>query len=236
MSETSEARNILNFIHKDFGDVRAIVLDNMPWFIANDICKILELTNSRKAISKLDEDEKADVTISYVSSNGIAQRRKVNAINESGLYHLIFISRKPIAKKFRKWVTDDVLPSIRKFGAYIDTNHPQIRQLSIDTCNHFKSAISVLIFMTLGNPPQQTKNMIYGILMSKVNELAGIPDGQRDAATTEQLINLIRIQSSFITTIMNGLKHKKDIYRIINSCGYDEQACVKVEILEEECA
>jgi prophage antirepressor-like protein len=66
----------------------------------------------------LDEDEKADVTISYTSSNGTVQNRKVKAINESGFYKLIFKSTKPEAKVFQKWVTSEVLPSLRKSGFY----------------------------------------------------------------------------------------------------------------------
>ena len=84
------------------------------WFIAQDICNILNLRNPRKAIQSLDMDEKHDVTISYTPGGN--QRDK--AVNESGLYHLIFISRKPEAKAFRKWVTNEVLPSIRRTGTY----------------------------------------------------------------------------------------------------------------------
>ena len=84
------------------------------WFIAQDICNILNLRNPRKAIQSLDMDEKHDVTISYTPGGN----QRVKAVNESGLYHLIFISRKPEAKAFRKWVTNEVLPSIRRTGSY----------------------------------------------------------------------------------------------------------------------
>ena len=84
------------------------------WFIAQDICNILNLRNPRKAIQSLDMDEKHDVTISYTPGGN----QRVKAVSESGLYHLIFISRKPEAKAFRKWVTNEVLPSIRRTGTY----------------------------------------------------------------------------------------------------------------------
>jgi len=82
-----------------------------PWFVANDVCNILELSNPRMAIKGLDDDEKSTVRITY----GGPER---NAINESGLYTLIVRSNKPEAKKFRKWVTSEVLPAIRKTGRY----------------------------------------------------------------------------------------------------------------------
>jgi prophage antirepressor-like protein len=99
-------------------DLNGVLIENEPFIIAKDICDILELSNSRKAIASLDEDEKADVTISYTSSNGTVQNRKVKAINESGFYKLIFKSTKPEAKVFQKWVTSEVLPSLRKSGFY----------------------------------------------------------------------------------------------------------------------
>ena len=84
-----------------------------PWFVAKDVCDILELENVTKAISGLDEDE---LTLLKVRSGG--QDREMNCISESGLYTLIIRSNKPQAKPFRKWVTGEVLPSIRKTGSY----------------------------------------------------------------------------------------------------------------------
>ncbi len=102
--------------------IQSTYINEEPWFIANDVCYILGHTNPRKAISNLEKDEKADVTISYTSSNGVVQKRNVNCINESGLYALIFKSRKNEAKLFRKWITSEVLPSLRKKGYYAMSN------------------------------------------------------------------------------------------------------------------
>ena len=97
--------------------VRTVTINGEPWFVAKDVCEILELENSRKAVSTLDEDEKITVT------NGDGNPRAgnpltFNVVSESGLYALIFKSRKPEAKEFRKWVTKEVLPQIRKTGRY----------------------------------------------------------------------------------------------------------------------
>lgn len=93
--------------------LRIVDIDGNPWFIAADVCKALGLGNVSKACERLDDDEK------LVSQLVIAgQNRDVLLLNESGLYNLILTSNKPQAKPFKKWVTSDVLPSIRKTGGY----------------------------------------------------------------------------------------------------------------------
>ena len=98
-----------------FGDrmVRTIVKDGEPLWIAKDVCEVLGISNSRDAVSGLDDDE----LVSVITTSG-GQNREFNAVTESGLYNLIFRSRKPEARAFRRWVTHDVLPSIRKTGMY----------------------------------------------------------------------------------------------------------------------
>jgi prophage antirepressor-like protein len=93
--------------------VRTVVKDGEPWFVAKDICEILDHSNHRMAVSALDEDEKG---VSIADTPGGPQ--EMVTVNESGLYSLIFTSRKPEAKRFRKWVTSEVLPAIRKTGRY----------------------------------------------------------------------------------------------------------------------
>nr|UVX56965.1 MAG: antirepressor protein KilAC domain [Bacteriophage sp.] len=85
-----------------------------PWFVAKDVCDILEISNNRDAISQLDSDEKNTVVI----SDGIPGNPNKTIISEPGLYKLIMRSRKPEAREFQRWVTHDVLPSIRKHGIY----------------------------------------------------------------------------------------------------------------------
>ncbi len=84
-----------------------------PWFVAADVCKILEIANTTDAVNRLDDDER---TLVYIegASNGLP----VNVINEPGLYSLVLASRKPEAKAFKRWITHEVLPSIRQNGSY----------------------------------------------------------------------------------------------------------------------
>lgn len=94
-------------------DVRVIRKDGEPWFVASDVCEALTIGNVSDAVGRLDDDEKG---IGTVDTLGGAQEQAV--INESGLYSLTLTSRKPAAKRFKKWVTAEVLPSIRKTGSY----------------------------------------------------------------------------------------------------------------------
>jgi len=94
-------------------NLSATVKDGRPWFIAADVCRSLGL--NRTAVRRLDDDEKG---VRTMHTNGGPQ--SVGVINESGLYALIFSSRKESAKRFKKWVTDIVLPSIRNHGGYIN--------------------------------------------------------------------------------------------------------------------
>ena len=100
-------------------DVRSLVLENEPWVVAKDVCDILEISNNRDALLRLDDDEKK--LMSVLSTSG--QNRKMWLVNESGLYALIMRSNKPEAKTFRKWVTSEVLPAIRKKGMYDVNNY-----------------------------------------------------------------------------------------------------------------
>ncbi|MCP1203318.1 BRO-N domain-containing protein [Acetobacter oryzoeni] len=90
-----------------------IECDNQLWLLGRAVCDVLEIQRHRSALEKLDDNEKRLVKI---STAGGPQR--VVAVSESGLYHLTFASRKPVAKRFRRWVTDEVLPQIRRTGVY----------------------------------------------------------------------------------------------------------------------
>lgn len=93
--------------------VRVVMIAGNPWFVANDLCRVLGIGNSRMALERVDDDEKG---VSITDTPGGQQ--EVNVVSESGMYALIFGSRKLEAKRFRKWVTATVLPSIRKTGKY----------------------------------------------------------------------------------------------------------------------
>lgn len=106
----------LNVFAFDSQAVRVVMVDGQPWFVAADVCEILGFGNPRQAVeSHVDEEDVQK--LDTLTAGGTQQ---TNHVNESGLYALIFGSTKPEAKRFKRWVTHDVLPSIRKTGAYVD--------------------------------------------------------------------------------------------------------------------
>ncbi|MBF4487724.1 Bro-N domain-containing protein [Flavobacterium sp. CSZ] len=106
---------------QQFNEIMTVDIDGKIWFVASDVCNTLGLTNPTEALKSLDDDEK--LTSELLRAG---QMRKVNLINESGLYTLIFKSRKPSALQFRKWVTKEVIPSIRQKGFYGKIDRTQL--------------------------------------------------------------------------------------------------------------
>lgn len=104
----------------DGHELRIIEKDNEIWFVAKDVCEILEISNPSMAIQRLDDDERAKFNL--------GRQGLTNVVNEYGLYNLVLGSRKPEAKEFKRWITHEVIPSIRKTGSYsLDVD---VRQLS----------------------------------------------------------------------------------------------------------
>ena len=99
------------FQNEEFGEVRTIQVNNEPWFIASDVCRALEIANTSDAIKRLDDDEKSKFNLGL--SGG-----ETNCVNEYGLYNLVLGSRKQEAKDFKRWITHEVIPQIRKTGGY----------------------------------------------------------------------------------------------------------------------
>lgn len=107
------------FSNPEFGNLRIIKINGNPFFVAKDVCVVLGIINHNEAVARLDEDEKGVATIYPLQKSKIGGgKQKTLIISESGLYALIFQSRKPFAKAFRKWVTSEVIPTIRKTGCY----------------------------------------------------------------------------------------------------------------------
>lgn len=115
------------FRSSGLGEIRVINRSGEPWFVAADVSRILGIHNARQTVSYLDDDEKG-----VISNDTLGGKQKTNIINESGLYSLILRSRKPQAKAFKRWITHDVIPSIRKTGKYAtptaETQKDEIRQ------------------------------------------------------------------------------------------------------------
>lgn len=120
--------NNIQIFKYENNDVRTVEMNGEPWFVLKDVCAVLGIGNSRMVVDRLDEDEKG---VSRIDTPGGLQN--VSIINESGLYNVILRSDKPEAKPFRKWVTSEVLPSIRKHGAYMTPQKIEEALLNPDT-------------------------------------------------------------------------------------------------------
>jgi len=103
------------FENQEFGEIRVVEVDGQPWFVGKDVADVLGYANYRQALkSNVDKEDKG-----VHSMDTLGGKQKITTINESGLYCLILSSKLPTAKAFKRWVTADILPSIRKHGAYI---------------------------------------------------------------------------------------------------------------------
>ena len=98
-------------------NVRTVMIDGAPWFVLKDVCDVLDISDARRVAERLEDDERSLTPL----TDSIGRKQETYIINESGLYSVIARSDKPEAKAFRRWVTSEVLPSIRKTGSY---THP----------------------------------------------------------------------------------------------------------------
>jgi anti-repressor protein len=116
------------FSHSDFGTLRVFEGENGPWISAGDVCLALGIANARDAVASLDDDEKG-----VAITDTLGGPQEIRTVNESGMYALVFRSRKPEAQKFRKWVTSEVLPAIRQTGGYnLPQSLPEALRLAAD--------------------------------------------------------------------------------------------------------
>lgn len=112
------------FNNEEFGEIRTVTIDNEPWFVGKDVAMALGYSNSRKALADHVQEDDKGVT----KCDTLGGKQDLTIINESGLYALIFGSKLESAKRFKHWVTSEVLPSIRKTGGY-DMKQPQGKEL-----------------------------------------------------------------------------------------------------------
>ena len=117
------------FKSSEFGQVRTVTIDGEPWLVGKDIATALGYTNTRKALNDHVDDEDKGVT----KCDTLGGAQEMTIINESGLYSLVLSSKLPTAKKFKHWVTSEVLPAIRKHGGYLTPEKIEEALLNPDT-------------------------------------------------------------------------------------------------------
>ena len=129
-------------------EVRMVSINDEPWWVLKDVCNVLGIKNVTDTQNRLDEDEISELGLIEVSSNGVQQTRKRLIVNESGLYAVILRSDKPEAKKFRKWITNEVLPTIRKTGGYVHNDElfvsTYLAHVDEETKDIFRSSLKAI--------------------------------------------------------------------------------------------
>lgn len=214
--------------------VRVVMRGGEPWFIAKDVCEVLEHTNSRVALERLDDDEKG---VSTVYTHGGPQEMAI--INEAGLYSLILTSRKPEAKAFKRWVTHDVLPSIRKTGKYEtparkaqdeETAQLRVKRLAIMELNAKTRQAKLLLEMTNRFKDRLSDTAIESMLAISAKVLTGqelipLPTTER-LYTASEIGAELGISANKVGRIANhlGLKTKEyGVYVLDKSPYCDKQ-------------
>ena len=132
------------FNNEEFGNVRSLMIDNEPWFVGKDVAEALGYKNVRDSLARhIDSDDKRDGVVIHDS---MGREQKPIIINESGLYALVFGSKLPSAKKFKHWVTSEVLPTLRKTGSYakVPTDPRELLMLTIKAHEQTAQRVDVL--------------------------------------------------------------------------------------------
>lgn len=141
------ANELQIFNHPQFGEIRAVEINGEPWFVAKDVAKALGYSNGRDAIAKHVDDEDKNTVVNRDGNRG---NPNMTVVNESGVHALVFGSQLPGAKQFKHWVTSEVLPTIRKHGAYLT---PQVT-------NQILNNPDFLISLANKIKEEQTRNRI----------------------------------------------------------------------------
>lgn len=189
--------------HEKFGQVRTVLIDSEVWFVLSDICNALHLSSPHKVAERLDEDEKGR---SQIPTLGGMQNMVI--VNESGLYAVILRSDKGETKKFRKWITNEVLPSIRKNGCY----------MTPETIRKMLSNPDFMIILIQELAETQAKNQILLKENSSLKEKCSYLDTILQSET-DLPITVIAKDYGFSARKMNRLLHFLGVqYRMKSGC------------------
>lgn len=154
-----DENDIVSFVSDEFGMIRIVKIDDEPWFVGKDVAQVLGYEKPRNAIAThVDEDD----ALKWGVTDSLGRNQEMTIINESGLYSLILSSKLPTAKRFKKWVTSEVLPSIRKHGAYMTPQTLEAAILNPDTmirlCQQLKAEQEKNAALTTANLELTTTN------------------------------------------------------------------------------
>lgn len=208
------SKNEITIFNYEAKEVRTVEKNGELWFVLKDICIVLEMNNSRMVANRLDDDEKG---VSQIDTLG--GKQKVAIINESGLYSVILRSDKPQAKPFRKWVTSEVLPSIRKTGSYaIKQEQANLKEQMLKTREENVKVRKAQLMYKLS---QEVNIPTYkAVLQSHITEmltgemLLPLPKLERMTFSAKEIGNRLGISGAKVGRLTNQYNLKTDEYGI----------------------
>ena len=213
--------NIQIFENEEFGQIRTIEIDGQPWFIGNDVASILGYEKARNALSKhVDEDD----ALKWGVTDSLGRVQNTTVINESGLYSLILSSKLPTAKAFKRWVTSEILPSIRQSGAYftdellrrIDEDSEVIGELVNRLMTERQKTGALLDYVEASAP----KVRYYDVILKcpdavQVSIIA--KDYGYSAVAFNKLLHKLRVQFKIGDTWLLYKEHQGNAYTVTNT-------------------
>lgn len=211
------SNKIMKFVSAKFGDVRGVYLDGEPWLYAKDVCKVLKLGDVYQATGRLDEDEKRVLEATPPKTYNVRRRRGKILISEAGFYSLVLTSRTPEAHEFKRWVTHEVLPAIRRDGEYkavwneARTGGKVTRRKLTDAVKEF---VEYLAGRGELDRPEKTWYQIFSKL---VNRILDISD-ERDDLPAKKLFEIDTCENIIAKTIASGMAASKAHHDIYEAC------------------
>jgi prophage antirepressor-like protein len=213
------------FENSEFGSIRTVNIDNEPYFVGKDVAQVLGYSNTRKAIADHvdDEDKKDGVTI----RDTIGRNQSTVAINESGLYSLILSSKLPSAKRFKRWVTSEVLPSVRQTGAYMTPETIERVLCNPDTVINLAQQLKNLQLEVA------RKNQLIGELQPKANYVDIILDN-KGLVTITQIAKDYGMSGAAMNKLLNrfGVQFKQSgqwlLYSRYHDLGYTHSKTINI--------
>lgn len=189
-----------------FGEVRVFIVNNEPWFVGKDVALLLGYAKPENALSTHVDDE--DKTITLIQGTGSNYKSNTTIINESGMYSLVFGSRLKTAKEFKRWVTSDVLPSIRKTGGYLATTQEDTPELIM--------ARALQVAQATINRHQQ--------MLEQANERIALQDTQLklQAPKVKYVDDVLQSVNTYTSTQMSkelGLREAEQLHKILKEKG-----------------
>lgn len=220
------------FKNEEFGEVRSLKIEDEPWFVASDVCKALNIKNATDTLKRLDDDERARFNL--------GRQGEANIINEYGLYNLILASRKPEAKQFKRWITHEVIPSIRKTGIYQIPTDPmaalklmfEAQTQTNDKVEHIQEDVKELKDNKLLNPGQY--NYLGTQIRKRVRAIKEVRKLNLTAKQNSKLYSFInRDLNKYVGIRTRSQFKEKDFEKALNFISEWDLSYTDLKIIEE---